>query len=144
MLRRVSDGKPVEIQFSNDEQIFTVSTDTNRDLILKLEATIVELQSALKTTTDFIKEKGYGDAAEVAGACIMMERAELNGTIAGVLKDIVVTVSFSLTISTHGSTNQRINRHKNSRFVETSECSKDTVSEELDWRKRQRQTGAAV
>jgi len=54
MLRRVSDGKPVEIQFSDDEQIFTVSTDTNRDLILKLEATIVELQSALKTTTDFI------------------------------------------------------------------------------------------
>ena len=80
------------MQFSDDEQILTVSTDTNRDLILKLEAAIVELQSTLKTTTDFIKEKGYGDAPEVTGACLMVERAELNGTIAGVLKDIVVTL----------------------------------------------------
>jgi len=92
MLRRVSDGKPVEMQFTDDEQIYTVSTDTNLKLITRLETTTSQLQAALKTMTDFIKEKGYGDAAEIAGACIMMERAELNGTIAGVLKDIVVTL----------------------------------------------------
>ena len=92
MLRRVSDGKPVEMQFTDDEQIYSVSTDTNLKLITRLETTISELRVALKTMIDFIKEKGYGDAAESAGACIMMERAELNGTIAGVLKDIVVTL----------------------------------------------------
>lgn len=92
MLRRVSDGKPVEMQFTDDEQIYSVSTDTNLKLITRLETTISELQAALKTMTDFIKETGYEDAPEVAGACIMMERAELNGTIAGVLKDIVVTL----------------------------------------------------
>jgi hypothetical protein len=78
------------MQFTDDEQIYSVSTDTNRKLITRLETTISELQSALKATTDFIKEKGFGDAPEVAGACIMMERAALNGTIARVLKDIVV------------------------------------------------------
>ena len=92
MLRRVSDGKPVEMQFTDDEQIYSVSTDTNLKLITQLETTISELQAALKTMTDFIKEKGDEDAPEVAGACIMVERAALNGTIAGVLKDIVVTL----------------------------------------------------
>lgn len=132
------------MQFTDDEQIYSVSTDTNLKLITQLETTISELQAALKTMTDFIKEKGYGDAPEVAGACIMVERAELNATIAGVLKDIVVTVSSLLTISTHGSTNQRINRHENSGFVETCECSKYTIREGSDWRKRQRQAGAAI
>jgi len=92
MLRRVSDGKPVEMQFTDDEQIYTVSTDTNLKLITRLEATISELQAALKTTIECIKEKGYGDVPEVAAAYLMVERAELNETIAGVLKDIVVTL----------------------------------------------------
>ncbi len=42
MFRRVSDGKPVEMQYSDEDgEVLSVSTDTNRDLILKLEATIV-------------------------------------------------------------------------------------------------------
>lgn len=92
MLRRVSDGKPVEMQFTDDEQIYAVSTDTNRDLIVKLETTIVELQSALKTTTTFIDSKGLGNSPEIAGARIMVERAEINKSIENVLNDIVVTL----------------------------------------------------
>ena len=62
MLRRVSNGKPVEMQFTDDEQIYSVSTDTSVKLITRLETTISELQAVLKTMTDFTKEKGYGDA----------------------------------------------------------------------------------
>jgi len=42
MFRHVSDEKPVEMQYSDEDgEVLSVSTDTNRDLILKLEATIV-------------------------------------------------------------------------------------------------------
>lgn len=41
MFRRVSDGKPVEMQYCDEDgEVFSVSTDTKWDLILKLEATI--------------------------------------------------------------------------------------------------------